>query len=109
MTWKKLSGAESLGAGEMKNLTTEDGEEVLVLRGNEGFFACQTMCPHMDTPLEEGMFDGETLTCHQHLWQWDIATGDAKGLAESPLPCFRTKNENGTLFVWRDDEGRVNQ
>ncbi len=57
----------------------------------------------MDTPLEEGMFDGETLTCHQHLWQWDIATGDPKGLAESPLECLRVKREGGILMVWRDD------
>jgi hypothetical protein len=30
----------------------------------------------------DGFFDGKTLTCHQHLWQWDIHSGSAIGLAE---------------------------
>jgi toluene monooxygenase system ferredoxin subunit len=103
MSWHKVQGAASLESGAMKNLTADDGGEVLVLRWGDAVYACQAMCPHMDTPLEEGMFDGQVLTCHQHLWQWDITTGDPKGLAESPLQCFRTKNENGTFFVWRDE------
>ena len=103
MTWHRIVGAEFVASGTMKQLEADDGEDVLVLRSGEEFFACQKFCPHLDTPLEEGMFDGETLTCHQHLWQWDIASGDPKGLAESPLECFRVKLEDGRLFLWRDD------
>jgi len=103
MGWKRVIGAETLEHGTMKQLSTEDGQEVLVLKGDAVFFACQTMCPHLDTPLEEGMFDGETLTCHQHLWQWDIESGDPKGLAEAALKCYRTKSENGSLFIWHND------
>lgn len=87
----------------MKALPTEDGMEILVLNGGGTYFACQAVCPHLDTPLEEGMFDGETLTCHQHLWQWDIGSGDPKGLAEAALACYRTKNDNGELYIWCDD------
>lgn len=103
MPWKRVPGAEALESGSIKQLAIEDGEEVLVLRGGDAFFACQKFCPHLDTPLEEGMFDGKTLTCHQHLWQWDIATGDPRGLAESPLECFRVKSEGGCVYVWKDD------
>jgi toluene monooxygenase system ferredoxin subunit len=103
VSWHKVCDVDAIETGTMKQLPVEGGEEVLVLRGGDAFFACQRLCPHLDTPLEEGMFDGETLTCHQHLWQWDIATGDPKGLAESPLQCFRVKTENGSVYVWRDD------
>jgi toluene monooxygenase system ferredoxin subunit len=103
MGWRRVDGAESVPAGKMQQFSTEDGDAVLILNGSGTFFACQAICPHMDTPLEEGMFDGETLTCHQHLWQWDIATGDPKGLAESPLECMRVKNDDGTVMVWHDD------
>lgn len=87
----------------MKQLPTEDGREILVLNGGGSFYACQAACPHLDTPLEEGTFDGETLTCYQHLWQWDIESGDPKGPAEAALECYRTKIEDGILFIWRDD------
>ncbi|HEY1729484.1 MAG TPA: Rieske 2Fe-2S domain-containing protein [Candidatus Baltobacteraceae bacterium] len=103
MGWDRVSGAENLAPGKMQQLATEGGNDVLILNGAGTFYACQAICPHMDTPLEEGMFDGETLTCHQHLWQWDIATGDPKGLSESPLECLRVKNEDGAVMVWRDD------
>jgi len=87
----------------MKQLPDEGGQDILVLNGGGTYYACNPVCPHLDTPLEEGMFDGKTLTCHQHLWQWDIATGDPQGLAESPLECFRTKTENGSIYVWQDE------
>jgi toluene monooxygenase system ferredoxin subunit len=103
MAWKKIAGAETVESGTMKQLPTEDGQEVLVLNGEGTYFACQAVCPHLDTPLEEGMFDGQTLTCHQHLWQWNVATGDPQGLAESPLQCFRLKTENGNVYLWQDD------
>jgi toluene monooxygenase system ferredoxin subunit len=83
----------------MKQFETVDGGPVLVLNSGANFFACQAICPHLDTPLEEGMFDGSTLTCHQHLWQWDIETGEGKGLAEMPIECFAVKAENGVLYV----------
>jgi toluene monooxygenase system ferredoxin subunit len=103
MAWERVAGAEAVAPGTMQQFATEGGDAVLILNGEGTFYACQAICPHMDTPLEEGMFDGETLTCHQHLWQWDIATGDPKGLAETSLECLRVKNEGGTVMVWRDD------
>jgi toluene monooxygenase system ferredoxin subunit len=87
----------------MSQLPTEDGQEILVLNSGSEYFACQPSCPHLATPLEEGMFDGRTLMCHQHFWQWDIATGRPEGPAERPLKCFRVKFEDGSLYVWNDD------
>ena len=83
----------------MKQLESPGGEPVLILRAGDDYFACQAICPHLDTPLEEGMFDGAVLTCHQHLWQWDIATGEPQGLAEMPLECFDVKTEDGNVYV----------
>lgn len=99
MTWKRVGPVAEFPADGLREVETEDGTNVLVLASGGSYHACQVMCPHMDTPLVEGMFDGETLTCHQHLWQWDIETGDPKGLSEMPLERYDVKDENGTLFV----------
>ena len=67
---------------------------VLVIHADEGFHAYQGLCPHQDVCLDEGFMDGTTLTCHQHLWQWDIATCEAVGAAEAPL------ERSGDVFSW---------
>jgi toluene monooxygenase system ferredoxin subunit len=35
------------------------------------------------------VFDGEALTCLEHLWQWSLREGgEARGLAEAPLQMY---------------------
>jgi len=97
--WKLVCKTADVPSEGLKQFETADGSPVLILNGGTEYYACQAICPHLDTPLEEGMFDGSTLTCHQHLWQWDVATGEPKGLAELPLECFDVKEEHGALYV----------
>lgn len=69
----------------LKECEVEGGLKLVVANAGGEFFGVQAMCPHQDVPLCEGLFDGSTLTCHMHLWQWDIRTGEPLGLAEAPL------------------------
>ena len=78
---------------------TEDGVKLLVANSGDAYYAYQAMCPHQEVPLCEGLYDGSTLTCHQHLWQWDIRTGAPLGLAEAPLEFFQVKVDAGNLYV----------
>ncbi len=99
MSWQRVCSIAEIPEKGMLQFTTAAGDDVLVLGSGAEHYACQAICPHLDTPLAEGMFDGKTLTCHQHLWQWDIESGDAKGLAEMPLLCYEVKEEGGSLYV----------
>lgn len=99
MSWQRVCPAAEVPSGGMVQHAAADGTQVLLLASGTGTFACQAVCPHLDSPLEEGMFDGVTLTCHLHLWQWDIASGEPKGLAELPLLTYDVKEENGDLYV----------
>jgi toluene monooxygenase system ferredoxin subunit len=56
--------------------------------------------------LAEGLYDGSVLTCHQHLWQWDIRSGSPIGLAEMPLECFKVEMDNDSIYV--DTPGALN-
>ena len=64
------------------------------------------MCPHQDVALCEGLFDGSVLTCHQHLWQWDIRTGAPMGLAEAPLERYDVSVEGDAIYV--SSQGALN-
>ena len=77
----------------------EGGQKVLVISAGGEFFAVQAQCPHQEIPLCEGMLDGTVLTCHQHLWQWDIRTGEPQGLAEAPLERYELRVEGDTIMV----------
>ena len=92
------SASEIPGQG-MKCYDTATGSKVLVVNSGDQFHAFQGLCPHQDVCLDEGFFDGSTLTCHQHLWQWNIETGEAVGLAEAPLEKFAIEQEDGELYV----------
>ncbi len=77
----------------------EGGLKLLVANAGDEYFAYQAMCPHQDVPLCEGLYDGSVLTCHQHLWQWDIHTGAAIGLAEAPLEGFPVEIDGDAIYV----------
>lgn len=83
----------------MVECTADSGAKLLVANSGSDYFAVQAMCPHQDVALCEGLYDGAVLTCHQHLWQWDIRTGAPMGLAEAPLEIFPVEVEGDSIFV----------
>jgi toluene monooxygenase system ferredoxin subunit len=73
-----------------------DGEKVLIAQSEGEYYGYDGICPHQEVCLSDGLYDGKVFTCHQHLWQWDIATGEPQGLAEAPLvskPIIETSSD----------------
>ncbi len=83
----------------MKSYDLPDGLKVLIANAGDCYYAYQGICPHQEVCLDEGFYDGAVLTCHQHLWQWDIKTGAAIGLAEAPLEAYQVQVEAGELYL----------
>lgn len=94
-----ICNSADIPANGMKAYDTEGGLKILVANAGDCYYAYQAICPHQEVCLDEGFYDGAVLTCHQHLWQWDITTGKAVGLAEAPLESYEVKVENGEIFV----------
>lgn len=93
-------------ANGMAEFDAGEGLKVLIASSGEEYFACQATCPHQDVSLAEGLFDGSVLTCHQHLWQWNIRSGSPLGLAEMPLDCFKVEVDNDSIYI--DTPGALN-
>jgi len=83
----------------LKECQAEGGLKLVVANAGGEFFGVQAICPHQEVPLCEGMFDGSTLTCHMHLWQWDVRTGAPMGIAEAPLERFPLVREGDALYL----------
>lgn len=104
MSWKTVCRASDIAPNELK-LFDIDGIEIVVANVEGLFVAIPPLCPHMEDPLEaSGICDKGVLTCTKHLWQWDLRTGEAMGLAEQPLRMYQVRTENGEIHVLMDKE-----
>ena len=83
----------------LKECEAGGGLKLVVANSGGEFFGFQAVCPHQDVRLCEGLFDGTVLTCHMHLWQWDVRTGSPMGLAEAPLQRYPLAVEGGSLYL----------
>ncbi len=83
----------------LKEFEAEGGLRLVVANSGGEFFGFQAQCPHQDVPLCEGLFDGATLTCHMHLWQWDVRSGAPLGLAEAPLERYPLDRDGDALYL----------
>jgi toluene monooxygenase system ferredoxin subunit len=83
----------------LKECEAQGGLKLVVANAGGEFFGFQAQCPHQDVPLCEGLFDGSTLTCHMHLWQWDVRTGAPQGIAEAPLQRYPLVRDGDALYL----------
>lgn len=99
MEKKLVCRVEDVPPNGMREVELEAGLKVVVANSGSDYFACQAVCPHQDVALCEGLYDGSVLTCHMHLWQWDIRSGAPIGLAEAPLQLFDLSVEDGVIYL----------
>ena len=97
-TWKRVCRPDEVPAHGMRQFAV-NGTDVLVVNAGGEFFAVQAICPHEAVALADGVHDGEVLTCLEHLWQFDLRTGEPRGDAERGLTTYRIKQEGGELYV----------
>ncbi|MEJ2381709.1 MAG: Rieske 2Fe-2S domain-containing protein [Gammaproteobacteria bacterium] len=99
MSLTRLCRVEDIPKDGMQRFETESGDKVLVLNSGDEYYAYQAICPHQEVELCEGFYDGSVLTCHQHLWQWDVKTGAPMGLAETGLEFFELQVKDGEIYI----------
>ncbi len=79
----------------------ELGEETVVIFNVGGQFYCiADVCTHDGGPLEDGTLDGYEVECPRHGARFDVRNGAALCLpAVTPVPSYRTRVEDGILYV----------
>jgi toluene monooxygenase system ferredoxin subunit len=102
MTKRLVCRVADVPENGLRECEVEGGLRLVVANAGGEFFGFQAVCPHQDVPLCEGLFDGAVLTCHMHLWQWDIRTGAPLGLAEAPLQKYPLAVKGDSLYLGGD-------
>jgi toluene monooxygenase system ferredoxin subunit len=103
MTFKKVCALDELWEGDMEAFEIDGQEVLLVWPEGKELKAFQGVCPHQDIPLIEGKFDGKTLVCRAHLWQFDAASGKGINPSDCALAQYPLKIEGDE--VWVQTEG----
>lgn len=64
-----------------------NGQSIAVFNQDGTFYAIDNTCVHRGGPLGEGEFDGDTVTCPWHSWQYSVKTGRC---LTNPSACVKT-------------------
>jgi apoptosis-inducing factor 3 len=77
-----------------------DGEEVIVTRRADEFFAIGAHCTHYGGPLAEGLLVGDTVRCPWHHACFNLRTGEAlRAPALDPISCWRVERLGDEICV----------
>jgi len=98
-------------AGELEENTPRrvaaNGVPIMLLRRGTETSAISATCAHLGGPLDEGVIDGETVTCPWHGSVFCVTDGKLlHGPATMPQPAYDVRVQDGTIAVRARDLGR---
>jgi 3-phenylpropionate/trans-cinnamate dioxygenase ferredoxin subunit len=70
----EVAKVEELKSGTMRKVSAE-GQEILLVRVGDKYYAASDRCPHMKGDLSQGKLEGTVITCPVHGSQFDISSG----------------------------------
>jgi nitrite reductase/ring-hydroxylating ferredoxin subunit len=96
----RVCSADAVSPGEIRAFAV-DGLQIPVLVANLGgrLLAASGMCPHEDVELIDGSFDGRSIVCPGHGYEFDLETGACSHDDSLCLPTYRVTVEGGEVFV----------
>ena len=98
MTWHPVIQEDDLWEGELRGVTAGTVKIMLVNAGGR-IRAFRDECPHKGTPLSDADFDGSTIVCPTHNWEFDACTGCGINPGDSQLIVHEVRVEGGTVVV----------
>lgn len=96
----EVGPADELWEGEMVEVKLPGGGACIVLNVAGEIRAYDAACPHQGTSLAElGCFEGETLTCAAHMWEFSALTGEGINPKEGCLRSVPVTVRDDTIYV----------
>lgn len=97
----KLCNVNDLKMGERKKFKV-DGNEILLMRLEDGFYAMENRCPHAGCRLSYygKIFEGKRIVCTCHGAIFSLINGSAlEGPTKNPLKLYKIKIINEEIYL----------
>jgi 3-phenylpropionate/trans-cinnamate dioxygenase ferredoxin subunit len=106
----EVAKTEELKSGAMKKLTVE-GQEILLARVGDKYYATENQCPHMKGDLSQGELEGTIVTCPRHGSQFYVSDGQVvrwlKGGLMSKLGGAFKMSKSLTVYNLKVENGKI--
>jgi len=97
--WTDVAALEDLADGKPQRVEA-DGTPVLLLRQGDRIRAIGATCPHLGGPLDEGLVEGDTVTCPWHGSVFNLDDGALiHGPAMMPVAAYEVRVEDGRVAI----------
>jgi nitrite reductase/ring-hydroxylating ferredoxin subunit len=73
----RVARVSDLREDQAKLVIVRGREVALFFRGGQ-YYALDNRCPHQGGPLGEGFFDGDSIICPWHHWDFHLKTGRSR-------------------------------
>ena len=98
--FKTVATVSDVGPGQLKHVELDDGTQICLANVAGNFYAIGGECTHMGGPLGEGELNGTLVTCPWHAGDFDVMTGEAKGMpADDPVSKYEVRVEGHEVQV----------
>ena len=109
----EVGKTSDLQNGNKKKVTVQ-GQDIMLARVGDKYYATQNRCPHMGGDLSVGKLEGTIITCPRHGSQFDIRDGHnirwmrGTGLAAAvgktlksprPIQTYNVKIDGSTILI----------
>ena len=80
------------------------GKKIAVCNVSGSFHAIEDVCTHDGAPLDQGVLEGNLITCPRHGAIFDVTTGTAVGMpAVIPVKTFELEIEDDVIYIDIDE------
>ncbi len=94
----KIATVSNVVPGTCKTVEVDD-KKIVIYNVDGKFYATTNTCVHQGGPLGDGLFDGATVTCPWHAWQFDVCTGEALFDPGQKIDCFPVRVDGDDISV----------
>jgi nitrite reductase/ring-hydroxylating ferredoxin subunit len=94
----RFCAAAELPEGAMRSALV-GGRAVAVARQGGRLFALGALCPHQQADLSLGILEPGSITCADHLWRFELASGRCASVPGAAVPVYAVREEDGQVLV----------
>ncbi len=84
-------------------LFRQGAHQVALFRVGDEVRAIDNVCPHAGADLASGEFDGDSVACPWHGWEFDTRTGECTSVAGFEVETYRVVIEEGMVKIELDE------